>query len=82
MSKINWLKNFFKSSIENILIQLITLGAIIYIINKLIDFLNYSVKIWQVLILLFIILILIYCYNYLISKSVHKFLKYGMACKY
>ncbi|MFZ3384941.1 MAG: hypothetical protein WA144_13545 [Candidatus Methanoperedens sp.] len=82
MSKINWFKNFFRSLIENIFVQiilsLITLGVIVYFKDKLIDFFNYTVTIWQVLILLFVILIIIYSYNFYKSKSVHKFLKYGM----
>ena len=82
MNKINWLKDSFKNFIENLAVQiivsLITLGTIIYYKDKFIDLVNYTVKIWQVLLFLSVSLFLIYIYNYYISKSVHKFLKYGM----
>lgn len=82
MSIQNWLKDRFKNLIENLPVQIIlslfTLGTVIYYKDKLIEFFNYTVTIWQVSIFLIIIVVSISIYNFHNSKSVQKFLKYGM----
>jgi hypothetical protein len=82
MSEKNWIKNSIKFLFDNIVQiifgSIITLTSIVYYKDKLIEFFNYTVNIWQVSIFLLIIAVSISSYDFYKSKSVHKFLKYGM----
>ena len=82
---ITWIKNIIGKSVENIAVNLttyvlISLIAIVIILfnNKLIEFFNYDIKIWIIILIALLVLSLSKIYNYRKSKSIHIFFKDGM----